>query len=488
VTYYLLHTGQPSAKRLLKRVADLREYKSAADVRAEDVVIRFGESYEADPPQGRVLNPRNAMERAKGRQSMITFLRRMGVRTLPKNPSSQGINIARHYRFPIYDLRGLTCFRSDTGPAWVNQRIQRIQENFREVALDDDKVTMRAMYLAVRALHTLGLDNGLVSIAMGQKGVLYVVDVTPNPVLKGRLLDVFVSAVERHMDVDAELAKNGVGPFLLGTDVEVMLKNATSGKMVLASQFFSRKGKIGCDDRSVQFDGKRLPLLELRPDPDSNPLALINNLKKLMTEAATAINRRAVEWRAGSMPFKPYSIGGHIHFSGVPFSSQLVRALDNYVGLPLMVIEDQKTAVPRRVRYGFYGDIRHKDYGGFEYRTPGSFVVSPEIAAAAICLAYVVAVHHRELPVYDIYDRNLQESFFKGHTGALAPIAERNLSLLSRTSTYARYREQIDPLLAMIRSGTVWDEMRDVRVAWGVPLVRPKATQTPMRRRAASRG
>ena len=488
MTYYLLHTGQPSAKRLLKRVADLREYKSAADVKSEDVVIRFGESFEADPPQGRVLNPRNAMERAKVRQSMMLFLRRMGVRTLPKNPSSQGINIARHYRFPIYDLRGLTCFRSDSGPAWMNQRIQRIQDNFHEVALDDDKVTTRAMYLAVRALHALGLDNGLVSIAMGQKGVLYVVDVTPTPVLKGRLLDLFANAVERHMDDDAELAKNGVGPFLMGTDVEVMLKNANSGKMVLASQFFSRKGKIGCDDRSIQFDGKRLPLLELRPDADSNPLALIANLKKLMVEASTTINRRGIEWRAGSMPFKPYSIGGHIHFSGVPFTGHLVRALDNYVGLPLMVVEDQRTAVPRRKRYGFYGDIRHKDYGGFEYRTPGSFLVSPEITAAAICLSYIVAIHHRELPVFDIYDRNLQESFFQGQAAALAPIAERNLSLLARTSTYARYREQIEPLIAMIRSGTFWDETKDVRAAWGIPLVKPKATQTSTRKRVASRG
>lgn len=488
MTYYLLHTGQPSAKRLLKRVADLREYKSAADVKSEDVVIRFGESFEVDPPQGRVLNPRNAIERAKGRQSMMLFLRRMGVRTLPKNPSSQGIHITRHYRFPFYDLRGLTCFRSDSGPAWMNQRIQRIQDNFREVALDDDKVTTRAMYSAVRALHTLGLDNGLVSIAMGQKGVLYVVDVTPNPVFKGRLLDLFANAVERHMVDDAELAKNGVGPFLMGTDVEVMLKNANSGKMVLASQFFSRKGKIGCDDRSVQFDGKRLPLLELRPDADSNPLALIANLKRLMAEASATINRRGVEWRAGSMPFKPYSIGGHIHFSGVPFTGQLVRALDNYVGLPLMVVEDQRTAVSRRKRYGFYGDIRHKDYGGFEYRTPGSFLVSPEITAAAICLAYIVAVHHRELPVFDIYDRNLQESFFKGQAAALAPIAERNLSLLSRMSTYARYREQIEPLVTMIRSGTVWDETKDVRAAWGIPLVKPTATQTSIRKRAASRG
>ena len=487
MTYYLLHTGQPSAKRLLKRVPELREYQSTADIRLDDTVMRWGQSFEADPPQGRVLNPRVAAERAKSRVSMLQFLRQMGVRTLPKNQNAQGINIVRNYRFPIFDLRALTCFRADSGPAWVNQRIQRVQDNFREVSLDDDRVTTRAMYLAARALHTLGLDNGLVSVAMGQKGMLYVVDVTPNPVLKGRLLDLYAGAVERDIDSEKDVARGSLGPFLMGTDVELMLKNATSGKMVLASRYFSRKGNIGCDDRSVQFDGKRLPLLELRPEPDSNPVGLVANLRKLMTEASHSINQRNVEWRAGSMPFQPYSIGGHIHFSGLPFTSQFVRALDNYVGLPLMVVEDQRTAVLRRKRYGFYGDIRHKDYGGFEYRTPASFIVSPEIATAALCLAYVVAVHHRELPVYDIYDRQLQQSFFNGHAGALAPIAERNLALLARTSSYTRYREHIEPLVAMIRSGTVWNEQQDIRAVWGIPLVKPKAAQTS-RRRALSRG
>lgn len=489
MTYYLLHTGQPSAKRLLRRVADLREYKSAADVRPDDTIIRWGQSFEADPPQGKVQNPAEAIARAKSRPQMVGFLRRMGVRTLPKNQNTNGITIVRHYRFPIYDLHALTCFRADSGPAWMNQRIQRIQDNFREVALDDDKVTTRAMYLAARAVHALGLDNGLVSIAMGQKGMLYVVDVTANPVLKGRLLDLYARAIERDIDREEELSHTP-GPFLLGTDVEIMLRNSLSGKMVLASRYFSRRGKIGCDDRSIQFDGKRLPLLELRPDPDANPMALVASLKQLMSEASQSINRKNVEWRAGSMPFRPYSIGGHIHFSGVPFSSHFVRVLDNYVGLPLMLVEDQKTAVERRKRYGFYGDVRHKDYGGFEYRTPASFIVSPEITAAALCLAYVVAVHHRELPVVDLYDKNLQQNFFRGQVSALAPIAERNLTILQRTPTYARYRDQIDPLLAMIKSGTVWDESQDVRVAWGIPLVKPTAAPaaTRRRRRVASRG
>lgn len=481
MTYYLLHAGQPSAKRLLKRVADIQEYRSAEPIRTDDVVIRWGQNSLPDPLNGTVLNPQSSLLRAKSRTAMASFLRKMGVRVLAVGSNSgNNPNFVRHYRFPIFDLRALACFRSDSGPAWLNERIQRVQDHFREVALDDDKVTTRAMYTAIRALHALGLDHGLVSISMAPKGVLYVVDITPNPLLKGRLLDLYAAAIENHQ---SQQAKNASGnPFLLGTDVELMLRNQ-AGKMVLASNYFTRKGKIGCDDRSVQFDGKRLPLLELRPDPNSNPLNIVAQLRELMVQVSETINREQVEWRAGSMPFRPYSIGGHIHFSGVPFSSRFVRVLDNYLGLPLMLVEDQSTAVERRQRYGFYGDVRHKDYGGFEYRTPASFIVSPEVTAAALCLAYVVGMHHRELPIVDLYDRRLQAAFFNGDREVLSPIAEQNLSFVTRLPAYQRYREYIDPLITMIQSRQTWNEKVDIRRAWDIPLKKPKAAVRPQQRR-----
>ncbi|MCL6453408.1 MAG: hypothetical protein K6T78_07225 [Alicyclobacillus sp.] len=476
MTYYLLYRGQPSAKRLLKRVANLRPFTTASELRSDDVVIRWGATDTPDPVNTQVLNPSAAVARTRSRSEMAQFLRRVGVRVVSKGSNQP--TFLRHYRFPIFDLQALTCFRADQGAAWLNQRIQRVPEHFREVPLDDDKVTTRAMYYALRALHALGLDHGLVSVSMAPQGVLYVVDVTPAPVLSGRLLDLYANAVEASIDRDAE----SPSPFLLGTDVELMLRNS-AGKMVLASRYFTRKGAIGCDDRSIQFDGKRLPLLELRPAPAAQPMTVVSNLRALMVEASETINREGVEWRAGSMPFRPFSIGGHIHFSGIPFSSRLVRVLDNYLGLPLMVVEDPRTAVLRRKRYGFYGDVRHKDHGGFEYRTPASFVVSPEVTAAALALAYVIGHHHRELPIpTDLYEASLQRAFFQGQAEVLAPLAEHNLTLLSRFSAYQRVREQIEPLIAMIQSRTVWNEDIDVRVAWGIPLSKKKPTKRGRRR------
>ncbi|WP_051321903.1 putative amidoligase domain-containing protein [Alicyclobacillus contaminans] len=490
MTCYLLHAGQPSAKRLLKRVPSLKPYLSSTHLASGDTVIRWGRHAEADPPEAEALNPQDAMARTLSRASMARFLRRMGIRVWSKDRNgAQDVRLVRQYRIPLFDLTPLACFRSDNAPVWINQRIQQLQDTFREVALDEDKATMRAVRLAARALHTLGLDHGLVSIGMGQKGVLYVLDVTGAPVLLGRLLDLYADAVTSF--VRREEQRSGVEPgaFLLGADVELILRNA-EGKMVLASRYFTRKGRVGCDDRSIQFDGKRLPLMELRPEPDSTPLGLVANLREAMLEAIEKINRANVEWRAGSMPFRRYWTGGHIHFSSIPFSSRLVKALDNYVGLPLMLVEDARTARLRRQRYGFLGDIRHKDYGGFEYRTPGSFVVHPDITMAALCLAYVVAVHHRELPLVDLYQERLQTAFLTGDKDLLRPIAERNLRALSGLSAYERYKEYIDPLMDMIRRGQTWDESVDVRTVWGLPLTirRAGSARRPQRGTTARAG
>jgi hypothetical protein len=486
VTYYLLHAGQPSAQRLLKRVKRLKTYVSNNLINQQDVVIRWGESRESDPLQAQMLNSLEAINRTKSRNNMGRLLKRFGVRFLYSEKSGlpEGSRIVRQYRIPVFDLHPLACFQLDSGPAWINKRIARVQESFREVPMDVDRAATRACRLAIRGLHALGLQHGLVSIGMGTKGVQYIIDLTAQPVLRGRLLDLFGKAVEDFMERDEQARQVGQNQVVIGTDIEIMLRNA-SGKMVLASKYLPRKGRVGCDDRSVNFDGKRLPLVELRPEPESSPLFLLNNLRDTMSEASASINRSHVQWRAGSMPFRPYSTGGHIHFSNVAFSSHLVRVLDSYVGLPLMLVEDQRTARLRRPKYGFLGDVRQKDYGGFEYRTPASFVINPEITAAALCLAYTAVVHHKELPAFDLYEPNLQQAFYSGSTEILRPIAERSLTALRHTGTYERYREYIEPLFNMIRERRTWDEATDIRVTWGVPLQSKRSVRKSPRRAMA---
>jgi hypothetical protein len=471
VAHYLLHTGQPSARRLLRRVNGLLSYRSASGLDNGDVVIRWGVTSEADPFPARVMNPRDAVLRTQSRTKMFRLLRQIGFRCLARGAdSSTGPSLLRQYRIPLFDLRPLACFRSDASGIWINRRIQRLQDSFQEVALDQDRVTVRAVNLAMRAAHALGLDVALVSVGMAAKGVLYLMDITPNPILEDRMLDLYADAIACHIEEEAEWASGTqqVQP-VLGTDVELMLRNR-QGKMVLASKYFPRHGRVGCDDRSLRSDGQRLPLLELRPDPTGNPLELVEHLRETMLDAATGIRRQGVEWRAGSMPFRPYPTGAHIHFSGVPFSAKLVQVLDNYVGLPLMLVEDPKTGQLRRPRYGMLGDVRFKAHGGFEYRTPASFVVDPDVTAAAFCLAYLAALYHRELPVANLSDPNLQLAFYRSDKPVLRSVWERNLAALSRLPMYERYRDHILPLASMIELEQVWDESVDVRKVWQIPL------------------
>lgn len=489
MAYFLLHGGQPSAKRLLKGVHRLESYASSSSVTSSDIIFRWGSSPESDPVAGRILNPREAIARTASRTALVRLLRKFGIRVAQKEQfrDETGLRtgrIVRLYRVPLFDLTPLACFRLDNNPVWINQRIQRVHGSFTEVSLEEDLVVKRVHNLAIRALHAVGLDMGLVSIGMGAKGMLYIVDITANPVLEGKLLDLYQNAVNDFIDREERLDRHNFGPIRLGTDIELMLQNP-QGKMVLASNFLSRKGRVGCDDRSVQFDGKRLPLVELRPDPDYSPLGLLNNLRDVMKEASSLINRRMVQWKAGSMPFRPYSTGAHVHFSGVPYSSHFVKVLDNYVGLPLMMVEDQRTASLRRPKYGFLGDVRQKDYGGFEYRTPASFIVDPDVTAAALCIAYLVALHHRDLSVTDIYEPGLQTAFYKGDTEVLLPVVERNLNALGQLATYERFRDYIEPLVNMIQTRRTWKENVDVRTVWGVPVA--KRSRQDAKRRSNSR-
>jgi len=487
MAYYLLHTGQPSAKRMMQQVARLHRYQSTSQMTQADTLIRWGRSRESDPLLGRVLNPRDAINRTLSRGRMVTTLRRYGIRCAGRQQLQNGsLGLTRQYRIAVFDMHPLACFRLDVPPMWINQRIQRVQDNFEEVSLTDDRLTRRVVRLAMRTLHALGLDFGLVSIGVVGRTALYILDVTPHPVLSGRLAELFGQGVEDFVDRTESFLAEVSPRIVLGTDMELMLRNS-AGKMVLASKYFTRLGSVGCDGRSVQRDGKRLPLLELRPNPEDSPVKLLNNLRETMLAAAKKINRANVEWRGGSMPFRPYGIGGHIHFSGVPLSSHLIKVLDLYLAVPLMLVENPQTAALRRPTYGFLGDFRPKDWG-FEYRTPASFLVSKEVTEAAYCLAYVLAVHHAELPLVDIYEPTIQQSFYNGSAETFHPIVAANLSVLRQLSTYDRFRSYIEPLFRMVESGQSWDENVDVRKVWAIPLAQTTAVNSAGRRRVRATG
>jgi hypothetical protein len=88
-----------------------------------------------------------------------------------------------------------------------------------------------------------------------------------------------------------------------------------------------------------------------------------------------------------------YPLGGHIHF-GVK-SHQLhpllgAQYLSQYLGAIGLLVEKNSEAKQRRGGdYGGFDDYREQDHG-FEYRTLSSWLTSPYVASAFMCLAKTV--------------------------------------------------------------------------------------------------
>ncbi|MDI3327257.1 MAG: hypothetical protein QJR06_01765 [Alicyclobacillaceae bacterium] len=468
----VLHTGQASAQRLERRLSKLLEPWDSSQA---NVYIRWGTGGGPDPA-GTVLNRREAVQRATDRDRVLSLLNRFGVRTparLWDSEAPRRMAAVRQYRIPVFDHAVLACFRSEDRRVWLNRRLTRLRDDYVEVPEDADRESMRACRLALRASHALGLDFALVSIGVSPKNRLYVLDVSPTPVLHGRLLDLFSEAVSRYVARGKDNTSKSAA-LVLGADLEFMLQGQ-SGRLVLASRYFPRKGEVGCDDRTFRGDPGRLPLAEIRPAASSSPLRLVGHIREALLEAARLCPSRKIKWVAGSMPVPGFPIGGHIHFTGIHAGSRLVRALDTYVGLPVALMEDPETARIRRQKYGFLGDIRHKSHGGFEYRTPGSWLVSPEIATAVLCLAHIAAEHYRDLDDWPFGDPEVQIAFYRSDRSVLKPVFEAIWKRLTRIPLYEVYEDHLSVIPWMIGRDLTWDESADIRETWDIPAPRRRA-------------
>lgn len=169
----------------------------------------------------------------------------------------------------------------------------------------------------------------------------------------------------------------------IGTDPELVL--SYKGKLVRAGDVIMDRGaKFGLDGHPY--------IAELRPDAAVHPKDLVESVKKTLGSRAEELAKYS--WLAGPWALdKP--LGGHIHF-GVRLEERFKEALNHQFAPILALIEPPEGAAQRRTfpfynghAYGLLGDIREKRWG-FEYRTPGSFIVSPGISLGVMALAKAI--------------------------------------------------------------------------------------------------
>jgi hypothetical protein len=203
---------------------------------------------------------------------------------------------------------------------------------------------------------------------------------------------------------------------------------------------------------------------------------LTAHLRSAMQRAAVIINDPHLEWLAGGMPVKGLPLGGHIHFSGVALNSHLLRSLDNYLALPLVLLEGETTR-HRRPRYGFLGDFRLQPHGGFEYRTLPSWLISPQIAAGVLSLAAVIANHYHSLRRRPLQHVDIQHAYYQGDKRMILPYVHLLWQDIEQTSTFKRYHKELTYLRHKMLTMEEWAEHRDFRSSWEIsPFTQKEAS------------
>jgi hypothetical protein len=394
-------------------------------------------------------------------------LQRHGIRVHWRiNPSSLQ-SIYRCWHIPVFDLDAL-CIYSAQGHA---QPLTEIISANRASRNSRSSFLQAAMRLAIRVIYVLGLKYGVVTMIRSEQGLPVVSElITSLKTLQEPLSSQLKKAMDCGQVSIASLSKRTdvVELIKLGLDIEFIFRRPDpNGKIVPASRFFQRNGQVGCD--SVRIGGKlHYPLAELRPSPAVEPQELFRNLYAAMRKAASRVGDASLEWLAGGMPARGLPLGGHIHVSGVPLNADLLRAMDNYMALPLVLLEDSTTS-RRRPAYGALGDFRRQSHGGFEYRTLPSWIVSPALAMGVIALARVIVEHYAELRQRPLARPEMQTAYYAGDKLSIQPVVPSLWQDLEATPAYKRY----EPSLARLKRAMIqmksWNEQRDLRIAWKIP-------------------
>jgi len=397
-----------------------------------------------------VLNPPDALKDALDSERTVERLRAHGIRT-------RYFGRTGRYRVHVFDLRVLGVYRRS------GKKFRRIYSSSKRMR------AVRAM--AVRCIYALGLHFGSVDVISLSKDVAVPTRVDPTPALTkvtGRLYARSAAnfVLRKRARLDSERK-----PVTLGADIEFIMRR---GKQIIyASRYFSRYGRVGYDQQGSRYRRGAKPIVEVRPSPSSDPIELVANIKDLLRRAARRAPKKGVRWQAGSLPVRRYPIGGHIHFSNVALTTDLLRALDNYLALPLAMLEDPERARRRRPRYGYLGEFRWQRHG-FEYRVPSSWIVTPEFAYAVCCLAKLVAENYERLTLNPFADNEVCRAFYRSDKRGMRAAFEAVWSDLETLPDYERLEEHLRIIPEWVREGKEWSEARDFRTEWGLVRRRPR--------------
>jgi hypothetical protein len=475
MSVFLLYADAFQVQGLLERLDRLNiphgskaPTAAASSERGEGATIVWGGEVSSILAQsGFVLNRPSIGNRCGGVEQMAELLHRHGVATAySRYAKNKDRDYPFHYRVPVFHLQALTLFSAQSNAVYRLRMPIRFTPIYAETGLDRlDKRGASAVREAVKAIYALGLDFGVVDIVFPASGEPEVLSVAPYPELDDWLAVLYAEAISRFdRELKEEVSRRT--PAMLGADPEFLLAEE-SGRIIHASRYLPKNGAAGCDVLTIR-GVKRFPLAELRPEPTPDPRKLLRNTRRAMVLAADRILDDRLKWVAGGMPANGFALGGHLHMSRIWLNSRLLRGLDNYLALPLVLAEEAKS-IRRRPRYGFLGDFRRQKHGGFEYRTLPSWLVSPGIARGVFASAALVAAHYKTLVQRPLDDPSIQKHYYEGNKKELLPIVKALWTDLERLPGYEALADWLDPYKQTILKMEAWDERCDFRITWRIP-------------------
>jgi len=167
----------------------------------------------------------------------------------------------------------------------------------------------------------------------------------------------------------------------IGSDIEFYI-TSIEGNFIPASNLLPAEGEVGCDGRSDTG--------ELRIPCASSPQNLIQNFQRSIKKLKKMIGGRKAKAGAYFSP-KSLPMGGHLHFdSSFPLSPDSLFLLDKFIGEPLRNCSNNVAVRKRLENYGGLSQWKSAEHGGWEYRTPQSFLSSRKITELVISIAFYI--------------------------------------------------------------------------------------------------
>lgn len=249
----------------------------------------------------------------------------------------------------------------------------------------------------------------------------------------------------------------------IGCDPEFGIRDDI-GTFIPADQFFSSSGKIGHDAHPATG--------ELRPSPKNNPLAVSDEIGKLMNKIIRDIGP-SFSLHGGSLfslDGNEHTIGGHIHLDLKKSNFELARrALNLYLGTPFAFVEEPAFRNERRRHYGNLGDIREQRWG-IEYRSLSSFLTSKSITNAALCMAYVIGrelndnkrFFRKDKDVFAIVQSSeFRSAFSNSNFDKMREVLPHARKRFRHMKLYGTFQSEINYLWSLTDQNLHWQEQRD---------------------------